>query len=408
MTVNLGQRQSDLEIAYKKLDAEFRQNETSMRSLLSHEPASTASWIPAFGIVKKNLERSLSNMKTVISDSWKSVEAAKREMNAFKSKAEPRSVETFATVYKMIADSKNKIETDVAPETTLVIRRIGYLANWYIIADLYKAAFDKVNRIEQTVGDASLLTDFDTVSNQLKDFLTDEKEEGLKDHEAKKRQIDDINKKAETKMNEFRGAFITFKLRLSESLKTAKGVDVMIRTSFDDSNVKGSYVSLGEEVREQFVAVSADLSDQLGGLRTETKYSVQILGQQRGSEIQDIENRISEAELELKKKTDQISSEILSDPDSLDVILDAANSMKTIREHLGESRVKIRRLQGPKSVSSDAKVMLTMLERVPQRNLKDVILEMSGEEELDLDRVLNILKECFKANQIEIVVKRKQ
>ncbi|MFX0142080.1 MAG: hypothetical protein ACFFDN_51055, partial [Candidatus Hodarchaeota archaeon] len=182
-----------------------------------------------------------------------------------------------------------------------------------------------------------------------------------------------------------------------------------IRTTFSEENIHGSYELLGNECLDLYNQSFNNIIKSFLELEIDLKYSNRILGLDKEIKDKNLESLLDSNLQQLNSIKNDLSSNVFSNPseDNIKLLTDITEKVKSGWESYKIISKDLRNIQAPAEVNKNAKELLSIISIDSSKNLKDIILNLSEKKNMDLDNILNLLRDCFKSRQIDIIVKRK-
>jgi len=400
---------SELKNKSNRLSNEFNPDKGKIKRILNSEFTSAASWREEIENIKGQLKKQRFDINRDITELKRDTEKLSNKILNYKEKYGDKNIDVFINIRNQIKDQLKKAKDQIEPEVQLYNSHINYLESFLKIDGLYEKAFEKSTTIEQNLNDEKIKMKYKELSDELRDKLKEKGKSYLKRHENEKEKIENLMKEAQSKIKRFRKEFLEQKEFLKEKIRKLDSSVSPIRTNFSAENVEESYRSLGEEANEKFENIINNRIEKLKELNTEIDYSKNILELEDEISNNKMEEKVKKLEEHLEGITEKINPDILSDTEDESreqiekVIKELDDGLDIYRELITD----IRKLQRPKKVDTQSKKMLNLISQGEKENLKEIILILSQQEkEIELEEILDMLKKCFKKNQINIIVEK--
>jgi ElaB/YqjD/DUF883 family membrane-anchored ribosome-binding protein len=346
-------------------------------------------------------------MKSELSNIERDFSRLHKKAEEYTTKKGDKKVDEFLLLYKELKIQTKKIDDEIKPSIQVFLMYIQHFEKWFEIARSYQTAFEKAISVEQNLGNSEPKKQFEIAAKNLQEFLDEKKEEGLKASERKEIEIKQIIEQTDKYIRDYRIAFNEQKSFIFDQLKNVSNQPSQIRTTFEEDDVKGSYERLSNECLELFNNALNDIRRSYNEINIDVAYSKKILELDKEIEKMNIEDGVKKSVLKLESIKKDLKQEIFIDISKRNLLTEIATSLSKERETYQKSNGILREIQSPGYVGKNAKVLLDLIADGQIKNLKDIILDLTKSEDIDLDNALDILKECFKSRRIDILVKRK-
>ncbi len=403
LTRIIGETKNSVEI----LKNEFNQHEGKISKYTKSKPDSTVAWIHSLAEIQKKLEGKNRDIRYEFTNIERKNLKLSNRIDEYVSKKGDKNVKDFIQIYNELNKQINELNKNIKPRIEVFLIEINHLEKWFDIARLYQTAFEKTIAVEQNLGNQKPKEEFEKAVKNLQKFLEEKKEEGLKSCEIKEKEIREIIDKTEKFIRDYRTSFNEQKSFIFDQLKIASYQPPQIRTTFSEEDVKGSNDALGNECYDIFTLSLNEIINLFSELNIDLEYSKKILDLNEEIKEHDMVLRVKEAQEKLNKIKKQLTPEIFTNISDREKLSQIAKEISEERIQHQKLQGKLREIQSPSEVGKNAKQLLEQVVTGQTKNLKDIILEITKIEDIDLDKALDILKECFKSRRIDIIVKRK-
>jgi len=195
----------------------------------------------------------------------------------------------------------------------------------------------------------------------------------------------------------------TFNERLKDAIEFLRDVGVSgarLRTRFTENDPQGSWASLADEVTELVDRRLEQLQDSLEHLEVEFRYAGNVLNVEF-SGYQQATDAIGEAAESVKHLRASTLEDSVREGSYHRFVERVAGLMDVYQE----ARKKLGRLIMPVEASPEAERFLELV-TPGAMDLKDAILKYSEIEDLNLDKVLDLIKDLFRKNRIAVQIRR--
>ena len=396
----------NLKTTIDRLINDVKKMDSIIQTKLSKRPEATAIWVQILAEIQKMLEKKHRDSKEIIFDSKRDIGILSNDIEKFCNDEDDIDYNKFSLLHGTLSSQMKIIDEDIIPEMKVQNKNIDHLENWFRLAHLYQQAFEKSVAIQQNVGTDELKIKYDELSTELKEFLEDQGEQGLKHFERKENDIRFLIKQSNDYISDFREKYNEKKNFFSDQIKVAQKSPMIIRSSFDEKDVNSSYKNLSRECLDIYSNMLIELHGSFLELLTDVEYSKEVLDLSKEIDKKDIKHSINSSLNTIKEWQKTFTEKFFLDDANRGDISFIAEELSAIRDQYSRIRGELRTIQSPKDVSKNGEKLLSSLGPSQSVNLKTIIWELAEKETINLDATLELLKECFKCRQVDIIVKR--
>jgi hypothetical protein len=302
---------------------------------------------------------------------------------------------------------------------------LGYYHQWLQLIRRSDEIYDEALKIKTSplYNEGGHLERHQVLSDEIEQHLRLYNVNGLGSaFEEYMQRLGELEKDYRNFYTEFKDAFITKKEITISFLKKISAPTNIVRESFNSSEPKESYDRLYDEAYNSIVQMFDEMFSDLKSKNQDIDYLFDILNKGAESGQISIKEQLAETEREANGLQGKMNREWLKDSlSSIDIsqwttgnnlpasMNEVIVDVDRIRKSIQKINKEYHKTLEPEEPNETEKVILDCFKRGAESNLKEIILaNVSKEEDKSgkLEQVLDILKNLFKKNLIDIKVKK--
>jgi hypothetical protein len=300
---------------------------------------------------------------------------------------------------------------DIKNEIDGYAKRFQFYMNWLQLIKRSDEVFDQAIKIKSSPAykNDTFLKEFYLISKDIEEKIVKYNIEILKNYESFILSLDELDEACKKFYYGFRESFQDVRKYFVDFLNRIAAPTNQIRTGFDPLEPQKSYEELFESVFSTIITVADEIKNDFINIGYEIRYISDVL-KVHNEKIDIIENQLKKNEAKLKNIAEKLQiTSIKNEENRKEILEEFEKEIIELREAIRQMKRIHREILSPQPLEEREDQLLQCIKTGQEYNLKEVVLSFRksrGGKDLDIDRFLELLKELFKKNVIDIKVRR--